>query len=149
MNEHRLHVEAETAQSNRHQNPKFTADVSESWERSCGGNVPSSSTSPPQLRSQLSDPHKRIGRRWGLPGVRAISRCEPTSSGAEREHGRLTLARWTPSHHQHLVETGGLQLWQPQGFLAARNTDRVPASHYRSHFINLTHTNKTHGCKRV
>ena len=75
---------------------------------------------------------------------------ELTLSGAEREHGWLTLACWTSSHHQHLVKTGGLQLWQPQAFLTARDTNRLPASHHCSHFIKLTHTHThthTHGYK--
>ncbi|TNN66649.1 hypothetical protein EYF80_023183 [Liparis tanakae] len=46
-----------------------------------------------------------------------------TLAGAEGEHGRLALARRAASDHQHLVETGGLELRQPQGLLTARDPD--------------------------
>lgn len=65
-----------------------------------------------------------------------------TLAGAEGEHGWLALACWTSSHHQNLVETGGLQLRQPQGLLTARDTNCMPTPHHCSHFIDLTHIHR-------
>lgn len=65
-----------------------------------------------------------------------------TLAGAESEHGRLALACRIPSHHQHLVQTGGLQVRQMQGVLTARDTDRMPAPHRHAHVINLTNSKK-------
>lgn len=44
------------------------------------------------------------------PPLWCVSRL--TLAGAEGEHGRLALACRIPSHHQHLVQTGGLQVRQ-------------------------------------
>lgn len=63
-----------------------------------------------------------------------------TLSGAERQHGRLAFACRVSGDHQDLVEAGGLQLREPQGFLAARDANRLPVPHHRPHLVHLTHT---------
>lgn len=60
-----------------------------------------------------------------------------TLAGAEGEHGWLSLACRTSSHHEHFIETGWLQLRQPQGFLTARDTDCMPAPYHCPHVIDL------------
>lgn len=140
-------------QRKRHRNLTFTVDVWGSWKFpsfswSFGGKCGMWCLAVVTYSQEYDKRQPNVTLLiTAIENIRVFLLHEPegglTLARAEGEHGWLAFACWTSSHHQHLIETGGLQLWQPQGLLTARDTNRLPAPNHCSHFIDLTHTQKT------